>query len=266
MIDIVAFVPQKSVDPIFYDKAYLLAPDKRGDKPYALLMEAMRKSGRCALARWSWKSKQYVVQVRAVEDGLVLQQLLYADEVRSLKDLGIEQVSVSDAELKLALQLIDQIAQDTFDPEQFNDEEKGRILAAIDEKIAGKQIVAPHRTRRRAAGPGDRPDGGAARKPGRRWAQERKHGAAAQPRSPSDQPAPSAPRPTTRQRPRQHQPKPSPPAANPPAAHRSPQKRRSQPPRHASEPASEQEEDRKPGPISCRSGISRDRCSEHRSM
>jgi DNA end-binding protein Ku len=142
VIDIVAFVPEKSVDPIFYDKAYLLAPDKRGGKPYALLTAAMRKSGRCALARWSWKAKQYVVQVRVAEDGLVLQQLLYAEEVRSLKDLGIEKVDVSAAELTLALQLIDQISQQSYDPAEFHDEEKKRILAAIDEKIAGKEVVA----------------------------------------------------------------------------------------------------------------------------
>jgi DNA end-binding protein Ku len=141
-IEIVAFIPEKAVDPIYYDKAYLLAPDKRGGKPYALLMEAMRKSGRCALAKWAWKAKQYVVQVRAVEDGLVLQQLLYADEVRSLKDLNIEPVTVTAPELQLALQLIDQISEDGYDPTQYVDEEKQRILAAIDEKIAGKQVVA----------------------------------------------------------------------------------------------------------------------------
>jgi DNA end-binding protein Ku len=141
-IDIVAFIPDSSIDPIFYDKAYYLAPDKRGAKPYNLLMEAMRQSGRCALAKWSWKAKQYVVQVRAADDGLVLQQLLYAEEVRSMKDLGIEKVTVSAAELKLAMQLIDQISRDTYDPTMFEDEEKKRILAAIDEKIAGKQIVA----------------------------------------------------------------------------------------------------------------------------
>jgi len=142
VIDIVAFVPEKSVDPIYYDKAYFLAPDKRGAKPYALLTEAMRESGRCALARWTSKGKQYVVQVRVAEDGLVLQQLLYAEEVRSLKDLGIEHADVSPAELKLALQLIDQIAQDAYDPTEFKDEEKQRVLAAIDQKIEGKQVVA----------------------------------------------------------------------------------------------------------------------------
>jgi DNA end-binding protein Ku len=141
-IEIVAFIPEKAVDPIYYDKAYLLAPDKRGGKPYALLMEAMRKSGRCALAKWAWKSKQYVVQVRPVEDGLVLQQLLYADEVRSLKDLNIETVTITPPELQLALQLIDQISEDSYDPTQYVDEEKQRILAAIDEKISGKHVVA----------------------------------------------------------------------------------------------------------------------------
>ena len=141
-IEIMAFIPEKSVDPLYYDKAYLIAPDKRGGKPYALLAEAMRKSGRCALAKWAWKSRQVVVQVRPVDDGLVLQQLLYAGEVRSLKDLDIEPVAVTQGELQLALQLIEQISADAYDPAQYVDEEKLRILAAIDAKIAGKQVVA----------------------------------------------------------------------------------------------------------------------------
>jgi len=150
-IDIVSFIPTEAVDPLYYDKAYFIAPDKRGGKPYALLMEAMRESGRCALAKWAWKNKQYVVQVRVAEDGLVLQQLLYSDEVRSIKDLGIEPVTVAPSELKLALQLIDQISEDEYDPRQFVDEEKARVLAEIDRKIEGKQIVASERTEPGAA-------------------------------------------------------------------------------------------------------------------
>ncbi len=142
LVEIVAFVPQASVDPIYYDKAYLLAPDKRGGKPYALLAQAMRESGRCALAQWATKGKQYVVQIRPAEDGLILQQLLYAAEVRSLVDLDIERVEVSKAELTLAMQLIDQNAQEAYDPDAFKDTEKERVLAAIDQKIAGQQIVA----------------------------------------------------------------------------------------------------------------------------
>lgn len=150
-IDIVAFIPAKAVDPIYYDKAYYLAPDKRGGKPYALLLEAMRESGRCALAKWAWKTKEYVVQVRPGDDGLILQQLLYADEVRSMKELDIEKVDVSATELKLALQLIDQISQDAYEPTQFVDEEKGRVLAEIDRKIAGQQIVATEHREETAA-------------------------------------------------------------------------------------------------------------------
>ncbi len=141
-IDIVSFIPISAVDPIYYDKAYYLAPDKRGAKPYRLLMEAMRESGRCALARWAWKGKQYVVQVRpAVDDGLILQQLLYADEVRSMKELDIEKADIAKPELQLALQLIDQISAESYDPAEFKDDEKARVLAAIDEKIEGKAIV-----------------------------------------------------------------------------------------------------------------------------
>jgi DNA end-binding protein Ku len=145
VIQIVSFVPLTSIDPLFYDKAYLLAPDKRGEKPYALLAEALRQSGRCALAKWPWKAKQYVAQVRANDEGLILQQLRYAAEVRSLADLGIPKATVSKPELQLALQLVDQIAADTFDPGQFHDEEKERVLAAIEEKVKGKKIVASSR-------------------------------------------------------------------------------------------------------------------------
>lgn len=144
-IEIVSFIPEKTVDPLYYDKPYLLAPDRRGAKPYHLLREALRSTGKCALAKWAWKAKQYVVQIRANEDGLVLQQLLYAEEVRSLKDLDIEDATVTPAELQLALQLVNQSSEEAYDPTQFKDEEKGRVLAAIDAKIAGKQVVASAR-------------------------------------------------------------------------------------------------------------------------
>jgi len=144
-VEIVSFVPLASIDPLYYDKSYLLAPDQRGEKPYALLAEALRKSGRCALAKWAWKAKQYVVQIRAHDDGLVLQQLRYAAEVRSLSELGIPKAPVSKPELQLALQLVDQIAADSFEPEQFHDEEKARVLAAIEQKVKGKKVVASSR-------------------------------------------------------------------------------------------------------------------------
>ncbi|MEC3767479.1 MULTISPECIES: non-homologous end joining protein Ku [Cupriavidus] len=143
MVDIVAFIPEQSVDPLYYDKAYFIAPDKRGGKPYSLLREAMSRTGRCAIAKWASKGKSHVVQIRPVEGGLVFQQLLFADEVRNIAELNIEEVAVSEAELKLAIQLIEQASEEEYDPSQYKDEEKARILAAIDAKIAGKHIVAP---------------------------------------------------------------------------------------------------------------------------
>ncbi|MCP3719056.1 MULTISPECIES: Ku protein [Paraburkholderia] len=153
VVEIMAFIPGEAINPVFYDKAYYIAPDKRGGKPYSLLQQALVQSGRCALAKWASKGRTRIVQVRPEEDGLVFQQLLYADEVRSLADLHVERVDVSDTEMKLALQIIEQGAEDNYDPTAYEDEEKKRILAAIDEKIAGKQVVV-HEAHEELAGGG----------------------------------------------------------------------------------------------------------------
>ena len=139
--DITEFVPIASVDPIFFDKAYYLAPDKGGAKPYALLARALRESGRCALGRWAARGKQYIVMIRPVDDGLVMQQLLYATEVRSIKDIEIPQTEVKDAELKLAQLLIEQQASEAFDPSAYTDEVRARIEAAVQKKVEGQEIT-----------------------------------------------------------------------------------------------------------------------------
>jgi DNA end-binding protein Ku len=139
--DIAEFVPLEAVDPVFFDKAYYLAPDKGGAKPYALLARALRESGRCAVGRWAARGKQYIVMIRPVENGLVMQQLLYAAEVRSIRDIEIPQTEVKDAELKLAQQLIEQQAADKFDPGAYTDEVKARIEAAIEKKVQGQEVT-----------------------------------------------------------------------------------------------------------------------------
>ncbi|MDQ5847728.1 MAG: Ku protein [Pseudomonadota bacterium] len=139
--EITEFVPIDSIDPVFFDKAYYLAPDKGGAKPYALLARALRESGRCALGRWAARGKQYIVMIRPVEDGLVMQQLLYAGEVRSIKDIEIPKTEVKDAELKLAQQLIEQQASDTFNPSAYTDEVRARIEAAVQKKVEGQEIT-----------------------------------------------------------------------------------------------------------------------------
>ena len=141
MAEIVEFVPLDTVDPVYFDKAYYLAPDKGGAKPYALLASALRESGRCAIGRWAARGKQYIVMLRAVEDGLVMQQLMYSGEVRTFKDIDVEKSEVKPAELKLAKQLIDAQTNERFDPTQYRDEVSGRIEAAIAKKVEGQEIT-----------------------------------------------------------------------------------------------------------------------------
>ena len=141
MAEITEFVPLASVDPVYFDKAYYLAPDKGGAKPYALLTRALIESGRCALGRWAARGKQYIVMIRAVEQGLVMQQLLYAGEVRSIKEIEIPETEVKPAELKLAQQLIEAQAADKFDPSAYTDTVATRIEAAIQKKVEGQEIT-----------------------------------------------------------------------------------------------------------------------------
>ena len=142
-IDIAEFVPLAAVDPVYFDRPYYLGPEKGGDKAYLLLAEAMRESGRAALARYAARGKQYLVMLRPSLDGrgLVLQQLLYADEVRPIADVGLPDGEVREPELKLAKQLIDQIASETFDPTQYRDEVRERIQADIEKKVQGQDIT-----------------------------------------------------------------------------------------------------------------------------
>jgi DNA end-binding protein Ku len=143
--DITEFVSAKAIDPVFFDKAYYLGPDKGGAKPYALLARALKETGRCALGRWAARGKQYIVLIRPLDtglvEGLVMQQLLYAAEVRSINDLDIPKTEVRPAELKLAQQLIEQQSSEKFDPAAYTDEVRARVEAAVQKKVEGQEIT-----------------------------------------------------------------------------------------------------------------------------
>ena len=139
-IDITQFVPLESVDPVYFDGTYYLAPDKGGAKPYSLLATALKKAKQCAVGRWISRGKEHIVVLRPMDDGLAMHQLHFKAEVRSIKDLGVEPAPVSDAELKLANQLIDQLAAKKLDPNEYVDEHRSRVEAAIKRKIEGKEV------------------------------------------------------------------------------------------------------------------------------
>jgi len=139
-IDIGQFVPLESVDPVYFDGTHYLAPDKGGAKPYTLLATALRKTHQCAVGRWISRGKEHIVVIRPIGDGLAMHQLHFKAEVRDFKDLGVEAAPVSEPELKLAQQLIDHLATKRFDPNEYADEHKARVEAAIQKKIEGKEV------------------------------------------------------------------------------------------------------------------------------
>src|SRR5450432_130322 len=141
-IEITEFVPLAKVDPIYFEGAYYLGPDKGGEKAYRLLAEAMRQTGRCALAKWAARGKQYLVLMRPIEGGLVMQVLHYADEVRPFSEIPIGDSGVREPELKLAVQLIEQIATDEFKPDAYVDEVRARYHEAIERKKEGHEVAA----------------------------------------------------------------------------------------------------------------------------
>ena len=141
-VEIQEFVPISKVDPIYLEKAYYLGPDKGGERPYMLLRAAMEKTKRAALAKYAARGKQYLVLVRPMGEGIVMQQLRYAHEIRSISDVPLGDGKVNANELKLAVQLVEQIASNEFLPENYEDEVKQRIEEAIARKVEGKEVTA----------------------------------------------------------------------------------------------------------------------------
>ena len=139
-VEISEFVPIESIDPVYFDKTYYLAPDKGASKPYALLTEALKESKRGAVGRWAARGKAYIVILRPIDDILAMQQLHFATEVRPAREVEVPKTEVKPAELKLARQLIDSQQADMFDPTSYVDEVRGRVEAAIQKKVEGQEI------------------------------------------------------------------------------------------------------------------------------
>jgi len=139
-VEISEFVPVESIDPVYFDKTYYLAPDKGAGRPYGLLTEALKQAQRAAVGRWAARGKAYIVLLRPVGDVLTMQQLHFAADVRSATEIEIPKPDVKPAELKLAQQLIDQQTAEKFDPAAYTDELRVRIEAAIQKKVEGAEI------------------------------------------------------------------------------------------------------------------------------
>ena len=149
-IEISEFVPREAIDPIYFSKAYYLAPDKGGDRAYTLLTKALEETERWGLAKYAARGKQYLVIVRPLGKGLVMQQLYYPNEVRSMEELDLGEAIVKDNELKMAVQLAEMGANDEFHPENYRDEVADRVRGLIQKKIEGEEITTPEAAEPRA--------------------------------------------------------------------------------------------------------------------
>jgi DNA end-binding protein Ku len=142
-IDIDEFVDLVDIDPVFYDAAYYLAPDK-SSKPYALLARAMEETGKVGIAKFVMRTKQYLAALRPKEGKLLISTMVYADEIipaEEISDLdGVDAIDVSDRELAMAKQLIDSLTTE-FQPEVFRDEYRDKVLELIEQKASGVETI-----------------------------------------------------------------------------------------------------------------------------
>jgi DNA end-binding protein Ku len=142
-IEISEFVPISQVDPVYFEKSNLLGPDKGGHKAYQLLHRAMTQTKRVAVGRYATRGRQQLVLLRPMGDGLAMHGLFYADEVRDFADIEIDKtIAIKDAELELAKQLVEQLSNEKFQPEKYEDDYRRALLSAGDRKVAGEEIVA----------------------------------------------------------------------------------------------------------------------------
>jgi DNA end-binding protein Ku len=141
-IEISEFVPLAKVDPVYFEKSYYLGPDKGGEKAYRLLSDAMTQAGKVALAKFVLRGRENLVLVRSAQNGLMLHTMYFADEVRNFDEISKgESAKISDAETNLALRLIDELSNEEFHPEQYEDEYRQRVLNLVNTKAEGKEIT-----------------------------------------------------------------------------------------------------------------------------
>ncbi len=144
-IDIDEFVDLSMIDPIFYDSAYYLAPDK-ATKPYALLARAMEETGKVGIAHFVMRTKQYLAAIRPQDGRLMLSTMVYADEINPPQDIAelndLEGIELPERELAMASQLIESLSAE-FEPDKFHDTYREAVLELIERKAGGEEVIAP---------------------------------------------------------------------------------------------------------------------------
>jgi|SRR5579864_4835016 len=141
-MEILEFVKAGEVDPVFFESSYYLAPDDAGEKPYALLFEALRRSNYIALAKIAMHNREHIVMLRPGKQGILMHTMYYVDEIRMVEEFRTDISLVKEPELKLATTLIDSLTA-PFEPEKYHDEYRANLNLLIQAKVEGKETVEP---------------------------------------------------------------------------------------------------------------------------
>ncbi len=154
-IDIVDFIQLSEVDPIYYDKTYYLWPEKGGEKPYLILRDAMRATGKAAVAKVTLREKEHLCLVRLVGDTLSLSMMFFHDEIRSAAELGVaelsQKVAVRPEETEMAVKLVENLSA-AFTPEKYHNDYREELMLLIRAKVEGQQVIQAEEPAREPAG------------------------------------------------------------------------------------------------------------------
>src|SRR5205823_964184 len=138
-VEISDFVKLEEVDPIYFDKAYYLAPEEAGTKAFSLLRQALQETGRAAVAKVAIRDKENLCLVRPYEDVLSMETMYYANEIRSTEGIAADDGRVSPKELQMAVSLIENLS-DSFDPERYEDDYQAALKQVIKAKVEGAPL------------------------------------------------------------------------------------------------------------------------------
>lgn len=139
-MEVLEFVKMADVDPIFYESSYYLAPDESGEKPYALLLQALRKTGYVGVAKIAMHNREHIVILRPGDRGILLHTMYYPDEIKEVEEFRTDTSTVKDKELELAVNLL-QSLEAAFDPGKYKDTYRENLRNMIEAKIKGQEVV-----------------------------------------------------------------------------------------------------------------------------
>lgn len=139
-MEILEFVRSADVDPIYFESSYYMAPDEAGEKPYALLFEALRETGYVAVAKIAMHNREHIIILRPAKHGILLHTMYYKDEIKQVEEFRTDTSIIKPQELTLAKTLIESLAAG-FEPEKYHDEYRANLKAMIQAKVEGKETV-----------------------------------------------------------------------------------------------------------------------------